>query len=361
MLVLNEFVSGGIKKYRMNDPHITLINQDKYNITLGGPKELNENTDDTLLVHFSIFQQVEYKKRINELRAEGKKIIIDIDDYWKVPPTHHLFKLNKATKMTEVLEEQFIAADGIICSTDNLFQELIKFNKNVIVIPNTLDFKRESKLRSYGETNRLNIGWAGGSSHLEDMKLMGRINILSKLPDARFILAGFDNRNINPDGTFNRVNDDRNVYVKYEKIITNNYNLLDNKYTSWLTTYDRTSTYPVKNQNYERRWSIDINKYLKSMADFDVFIVPLVYNEYNKYKSELKLLEASLHKIPVVCSDLPQYSNIIEKSSGGFTVEKSKAHKDFVKYLKILQDKSMRLEMGGLLHEYMSTNFELLD
>jgi len=351
-------VSGGIQKYRIQDPHIFLYENLDYDIEFGGVEDAINSDQEKFFLHFSSLQNPAIRNFIDNTLTSGKKIILDIDDFWEVPMTHYLYQYNKFNKTTETLFNYVGKVTAVICSTEQIYKALKKYNNNIFIVPNSLNYEYESKHVSELENNKFTIGWAGSSSHVDDMKLMSKIGILSKMKNIQFILAGFDNRQINPNGGVTINNN--GVWSEYEHIITNNYNLVDPAYKNYLMGYNKQNEYlKVDEQNYRRLWSMDIRAYLKIMNQFDVFIVPLVNNAFNKYKSELKLIESALHKIPVVASDLPQYSAVLKACGGGFIVDNSKAHRDFIKSLKMLQnEKELREDMGERLYEYCSEHFD---
>ena len=84
----------------------------------------------------------------------------------------------------------------------------------------------------------------------------------------------------------------------------------------------------------------------------DVALVPLVANEFNACKSELKIVEAGAKKCAVISSNVDPYKNI-----PGVTYANKPI--DFYHAVKKLTDKSYREDMANLLHEFILTNFDL--
>ena len=60
-----------------------------------------------------------------------------------------------------------------VTTTTNLFaDEIKKFNKNVVVFPNAINPNEPQFKEPTLESDRLRIGWLGGSSHLHDLQLL---------------------------------------------------------------------------------------------------------------------------------------------------------------------------------------------
>ena len=107
------------------------------------------------------------EKLFKELQRRGVKMVMDIDDYWLPPPTHHLHALVLAEKMHEKIENNLRLADWVTTTTEIFAEEIRKFNQNVFVIPNAIN-KKESMWASESVENqsgKVRVGWAGGSCY----------------------------------------------------------------------------------------------------------------------------------------------------------------------------------------------------
>ena len=112
---------------------------------------------------------------------------------------------------------------------------------------------------------------------------------------------------------------------------------------------------------YRRVWTKPANKYMKIFNEIDIVLIPLIDSQFNRYKSELKLIEAGFFRKPVVCSDVQQYADVIQHGKSGFLIEEKKAHKDFTKYTKkLIHSPQLRTDLGNTLYEYCNENFNLV-
>jgi len=85
----------------------------------------------------------------------------------------------------------------------------------------------------------------------------------------------------------------------------------------------------------------------------DIMLVPLVKNNFNGYKSNIKILEAAGKAIPVIVSHVDPYLGFPEN-----VVKYVKKRDDWTRYINdLVNDKDMRDELGILLHTYCAKYF----
>lgn len=360
MLILNT-TTAGVEKYRMLEPNLYLAKHYNFPVEIlqGSIQESNFNQHKILFTHFSVAQNQTIVAQLKQIQKNGMKIVVDVDDYWEVPPSHSLHGFVKKNNIVQKTIELLKMADGITCSTKYLADKISKSNKNVVVLPNSLDpDKVKIKKKSF---HKVRLGWSGGSSHHEDIKLLKDLGLNSKLSNenVQFILAGFDSKIRTSD---NNIIESLHgtIWKKYEEVITNNYSIVSEGYKNHLLSAKHKKYFNEDNEVYKRVWTKSISKYLKNMNEIDIFIVPLVENEFNKYKSELKIIEAGFYKVPVIASSIQQYEDVIEHGVNGFLVKQKRAHKDFTKYVKTyVNNPDLMQQHGELLHELCMNKFNL--
>ena len=100
-------------------------------------------------------------------------------------------------------------------------------------------------------------------------------------------------------------------------------------------------------------WTRDIWNYATLYDEIDVLLVPLVDNQFNACKSELKMIEASVKGKPIIVSDVNPYKlcaiSAIEKGGGlnpegnCILVNNQKGSKGWAKAItKMVRDKQLR-------------------
>ena len=366
ILVL-EVNNAGVGKYRFTDPHIALQSnhRDEFLIDIMQNPPLHEkdfvsNYDaivgqGTLLMNDSIFSLLE------NLKKDGMKIILDLDDYWRLPPSHALYK--KLEEQWKTLTTRLKIADLVTTTTVALAKEIIKYNKNVTVISNAVNPEEEQFTPKPIESERTRIGWIGGSSHLEDLKLLsGLVNKMqgNYKNEVQMVMAGFNNLVRNSETGEITESKRPKVWMECEMIFTNRYMLNDNEYTHYLLT-PRQEEYPnIENQFYRRIWTKPIQTYADSYNYIDIALAPLKDIHFNKMKSQLKLIEAGFHKKALIASKIYPYEIDGIHGKNCFLVEEKKSHKDFFDFAKkLVKNPQMRIDMGEALYETVKDRYNI--
>ena len=117
-----------------------------------------------------------------------------------------------------------------VTTTTKIYANLIrKFNKNVVVFPNAIDPKNPQFNEPTLESDRVRVGWLGGSSHHYDLMLLDKsFGSLKKFSNKlQFVLCGFDTRGtvteINPETREQKkrnIKPEETVWARYEEIFT---------------------------------------------------------------------------------------------------------------------------------------------
>jgi glycosyltransferase involved in cell wall biosynthesis len=361
---------------------------------------------------------------IKRLKEVGVKLIVDIDDYWVLDKTHPLYSYSIETELASITIQNVTNADYVTTTTEHLKKELQKYNKNVFVVYNSVNPDLQPQFKNNNNFNRdiVNITYLGGSSHFYDVKLLeGVVNILnsdiSVKNKFKIILGGFDitgttsERTLNPEfvkamqvlklydnklisflkatngdltkiknlpqeiiKTFNGkvfitnkrdIRPNESVYYKYEQILTDNYRLIgDNKeYMNFLNKFSKEKYINENNINYLRRWTTKTNEYAKILDESDIILAPLVDHTFNNMKSNLKQVEASTRKLPIVCSDIIPYNvDGVHNHNSILIKDKKNQEKDWAKALKkLILDKDFRLELGNNLYNDFKDKYSLIE
>lgn len=309
-----------------------------------------------------------------ELKSAGVTLIMDIDDYWLPPNTHPMYYAAMKEKINEKIISTLKVADYVTTTTEIFAKEIRKYNKNVIIIPNAIDtsHKMWQVDENIEKGDKLRVSWIGGSSHLEDLKLvkssMDRLNSDKGLEDKyQIILCGFDIRGhiteIMPDGQqrVRKIRPDETVWNKFESIFTSDYKIVDENYKNFLMSY-KNEKYngDLSKLNYVRRWTLPLTQYGKHYNYCDVCLAPLVKNTFNLVKSELKIIEAGMTKKVLIAQDLGIYKEILKHGETGFLVNEARNHKDWYKNIKYLIDNPKEVErISNNLHEFVKDKYSL--
>lgn len=226
------------------------------------------------------------------------KVLLEIDDLLT-----HVHKTNTSSSMfwsvadnKRRLIENLSIADGIVCSTPQLAQELGQYNRT-FVFDNMLD--ESMVVDAHALRDEPTVGWAGSPSHRVDMDYV------------KYPLRTFFRRH--PEVTFETIGWD------YAKLLR------------------------ITNSRHQP-WSDSIPDYIRSLG-FDVGIAPLAPNRFNRSKSHIKALEYAARGIPVVAADMEPYSDFVLHGETGFLVT---SDREWIEALEALTlDATLREKMGN--------------
>lgn len=352
---------GGVGFYRSIQPHVQLQKQfnDDFDVTIDVDfdwKNLDELKKFNIVnFHKGVYENMEsFRNALNFCKENKIVTIMDIDDNWDLHNRHPLYASQKHFKMDVITKENLKLVDYVTTTTPIFAKKISKFNPNVIVFPNSINPDDKRFQVEKEKSDKLRIGLIMGSSHEYDMKLLD--GVVNKLNDdikkkITFVLCGFDLRgtvrNINPQTgeiTTRNIEPMETVWYRYEKCLTDNYRICSPDYTRFLHMFIPEAQYPlIKNENYKRCWTKDINNYYQHYKELDILLVPLEENDFNSCKSQLKVIEAAFSNTAVIASNFGPYTidlvNALEKggkineNGNALLVDSKRNHKEWGKYI----------------------------
>ena len=256
---------------------------------------------------------------LKALKNNGVKIVIDIDDYWYLYATHYLNKQWLKTKTPEKIIELIQLADVVTCTTERLAGKIRPLNSNVLVIPNALPFNNhEDHFKNNKTTSSITrFGFVGGTSHKGD--IMSIAPIFQYFNQLDFSYCGFSPLS--------------KEAVGIQTLCSNG----------------------GKNLNYKSVNMAPLDKYMYAYDNLDCCIAPLAQEDFNKYKSNLKILEAGLKKCAIICSPSECYTDTVPDN----IVTYCKSIKDWKEAIKKHQNLAYTKDRGEKLHEWVKENYNL--
>jgi glycosyltransferase involved in cell wall biosynthesis len=374
----------GVGKFRSIDPHIMLQNlyPDDFHVDIDYEPKVNDINywKQYDIVHFHRTIGHEYENSVDlikRLNSLGLVTIMDLDDYWLPTKEHPVHAMVVQSKLHEKIMNNLKAAGHVTTTTSIFATEILKFNKNVYVLPNAIN-PNEPQFKAKTEpSDKLRFGWLGGSSHLHDLKLMdGTMNKLSQLKDKfSLYLCGFDVRGsvteINQQTGEQKQRDikpEETVWSRYEEIFTDNYKLVDPKHKDFLMEFRDDEFISDTLPFYNRVWTKPINTYASNYRLFDVSLAPIKNHIFNRVKSQLKVIEAGFYKKAIIASNVGPYTVDLKHAlnNGEFTdgnallVNEVKNHSDWAKYMKKLIDNpNWSYDLGQRLYETVKDTYDL--
>jgi GT2 family glycosyltransferase len=204
-------------------------------------------------------ERLDAMRRIKLLSQAFK--VYELDDYLPNLPSKSVHRKTIPKDALRALRKGLSYVDRFVVSTQTLADEFHGLHDDIRVVENRLPMEwwgdlPQSKRRG-GRKPR--VGWAGGASHTGDLELIADV-VMALVDEVDWVFFGMCPDKIKP-------------YVQ------------------------------------EFHPGVDIDAYPKALAalDLDLALAPLENNQFNRCKSNLRLLEYGICGFPVVCTDLVCY------------------------------------------------------
>lgn len=374
----------GVGYFRCIAPHKRLyeLYGDEIDVTI---KHNIDYNDTEYLKQFNIiwfnrplFKNMDlFLEKVKFLQKEhGVKFVYDIDDYWDVGKGHPGYGQQARMGFDKFIKKSLPIMDVVTTTTELFANELRKYNKNVVVIPNAINPNEEQFKPIDKPYNKLRFGFVMGAQHQRDMDILrGMTNRLPKdvLDKIEIVLCGFDLRGTmeyyDIDGTIKTrpIKPHETPWYAYEAILTDGYKIVSEPYKNWLMANVPDSDYPHReNEHYRRQWTKPVNEYATHYNEIDVLLAPLSECDFNKYKSQLKVIEAGFFGKGIIASNFGPYTidlvNVLEKGGdinndgNAILIDSSKNHKGWAKAIeKIVKNpeilETMRTNLNSTVTE----------
>jgi glycosyltransferase involved in cell wall biosynthesis len=376
--------TSGVGKFRSVDPHVKLQNiyPNDFHVDIDYTPKIEDDNywKKYQIIHFHRTIGQDYDScpaLIEKLKGMGIVVVGDIDDYWLPTKEHPIHQLIMQNKLHEKIIKNLKASSYVITTTEIFANEIRKFNKNVVVFPNAIDPNESQFKEPTLSSDKIRVGWLGGSSHLHDLKLMdGTISKLSPLQDKlQYFVCGFDIRGsvteLNKqtgEKTQRPIKPEETVWIKYEKIFTNDNKIITPKYKEFLDKFEDGVYNGWENENYVRVWTKPVTSYAKNYSKFDISLAPIQNHIFNRMKSQLKVIEAGFYKKALIASNVGPYTIDLKHAlhQGQFTdgnallVNENNNHSDWVKNIKkLVENPSMIVDLGERLYETVKDKYDL--
>lgn len=209
------------------------------------------------------------------------------------------------------IEWMMDTANVVTAVTERLAEHLSRIaGKEVRYIPNCTDFGLypDVEVKDPHKGEEFRIGYCGGMSHNSDVEMIKQkmIIYLKKNPNSKLYLIGHG-----------------------------------------FETFDE-----VKDQVIKCDWMpFEANPFRMKTLDLDVMIAPLEDNVFNMRKDPLKLWDSGGLQVPLIASNVPPFSDVIEDGVNGFLFD---TPKDMVKlFYKLEKNRELGKKIGKQAREYV--------
>lgn len=316
--------------HRIMNPFRTLTLEDGERLVIKQSNDTIRKSDfkhaDLVICNRNPFVDLDF---LLEMKEEFKfKLWVDIDDIWELYKHHHLYQAWSLSNTTFLMIKSMAAADIVTVTNLRLLRKVLTINDKVKVIPNAVPIGFEQFTPDKTESTRVRFMYAGGPSHYYDLKsieklfdkLSGNLNIYAK---TEFIMAGYDPNYANKDL---------------------------HKMWSILKKAPRHSYRP----------GLPLKSYMEHYNHADIAVSPLEGNDFNTYKSNLKIVEAGCMRMPIIVSRMYPFLEDKEMENSGVIF--CETSEDWYKACRMfMENPQLIIPMGEKLYEYVKKKYNLLE
>jgi glycosyltransferase involved in cell wall biosynthesis len=257
---------------------------------------------------------------LQSARDAGRTLIFEIDDnVHRVVPNSVAYRVYKPGSETCHGVERFIkGSDALFTSSPELASQYGPWNKRTWVLPNCIDFgvrdwdspvPRDPRLEG-----KIVIGWAGSITHQDDWAPLKGVlaPVLARYPQAVFaIVSAHQTMDAFQQG----------LDLPAERIV--------------------------------RLDPTDFQAFPALPAQFDIGLVPVVNDAFNRAKSDLKPLEYGARSVPYVASAIAPYMRLHTETEGqgGFLCRSTQEWIDAIS--ELIEEETTRSSMGDFMYHYV--------
>lgn len=253
---------------------------------------------------------------VNEVHRRGARLVYWFDDNFLLLRGHAADE----KRYRECFQLFLALSDGVIVSSSEL-KKTFEGERQVVFLPSALDERlivlRQAR-RAAGD--RIRIGYMGTSTHDEDLRMV--------LPALRTVCNRYPDRiRLQFTGVLTRETLERIEELGGLPVEIINPSPVESEYQAFLLWFTG-----------EVRW--------------DIGIAPLVNNEFNRFKSDIKFLDYTAAAIPGIYSDVPAYVGTVKNYVTGVLVDDS-ASAWTAALERLIEDEPLRLKLVDNASRYL--------
>lgn len=300
-------------------------------------KQVAEEINNSDIVVFHRADSIAHHKAAIAMKQAGKIIVFDNDDTAFLDKGHpfddseELDYIAKAP-MYRALVDNFIRnADACTTTNEFLAEEYRKNNNNVVVLPNCVDPDDWGiPLRNEGDKVRILISGSAAYSldfdHIKDY-----LRELDARDDVQLVMFGL----------WGKKKREENPVVE--------------------RTYKKEFAFWDSLPNLEHVEWVEIKDYPKALNKIraDIMIIPRKESYFNKCKSNIKFLEASMCEIPVVAQSFSTKDSPYDGLPEDICTHADNVLEWREKLEKLISDKELRRTLGMRAKQYVLDNYNI--
>ena len=253
---------------------------------------------------------------------------------------HRHFEAYRDNNLANITKAVYEMADLVSVTQMKFAERIAPFVRSgcLAIIKNAIDFDLPcwNAPPTKPKKGHTRIGWVGGIHHEEDVKpFQGvMVSLAAKVGVEKIEWRLHGKPPPNPENN-------ENVWQT---------EVWDN-YQAWLTG-------GAKRSNVFIGYALPADQYGVFYSQMDISIAPLLDNPFNDSKSEIKLMECGRYGVPLVCTDVGAYGEIIENGKTGYLISRNNPKSEWIKRLtKLCKDPEHRMELGQNLKKIVDARF----
>jgi len=300
----------GTAYFRLQIPLFAMYEKypDKYNYILIETDKFSINVvknADIWIGHRAGTANSTYLKYSRAFPYNNKTILTvgDFDDNeYNLPPNHSMRQMWYATKKDQLAKYQLGNVDLVTTTGRELKKDFMEFQKsdNIRIFKNCFNWNLPQwNLEKNRENEPLTIGWAGLTSHYEDVKKMSLFLkvIHDKYPQVQFKIAGLTTK-------------DEMYSIKY--------NEKGDALLEQMEVNDMKQTYAYRIKQLFKDFDpkrveflgvLSLSEYGKFYTMWDINLAYIEHNRFNFCKSPIKVIEGAIYQCINIYSDVGGYKN----------------------------------------------------
>jgi hypothetical protein len=241
-----------------------------------------------------------------------------------------MYEYVKAQNAEKLYNSYISIADVVWVTNQQLYDYVLPLNKNIQIIPNGLPFGHEQYAEFNNKSGKKSFTYIGNISHVNDMGLVkSAIKAINKQPifekNWAFRLLGIHQQT-------------------KDKLIRKTWDIAEDIFKGG----------KKNNPNYIPMSNKGINEYMYSVGLGTVGIAPLIDDDFNRHKSNLKILEYASKKMPCIIS------GVISQMQGNPPCIVAKTPKEWEDaFMYYMKDESRIVEDGERLNKWAKNNFDI--
>lgn len=230
--------------------------------------------------------------------AKNSKLIFDFDDSIWLQNVSEANKRLAFLKNPEKTSELVEIADIVFAGNEYLRQYALKFNKNVVIVPTTIDTEEYQRVNIPDRKDAVCIGWSGSITTIQHFEFA--------IPALEIIHKKYGDR------------------VRFQVIGDGNY------------SYE-----PLGIQGIP--WKKDTE--LKDLSEIDIGLMPLPDDEWAKGKCGLKGLQYMALEIATIMSPVGVNTEIIQHGKNGYLASTTEEWVEVIS--KLIESEELRKKIGS--------------